>query len=67
MSTHTTPAIEKAARAIVEQEGILDWDTLGENLRDYPRDLARAALAAALDADEIAQMIRTALLGDQAS
>lgn len=47
--THTTPAIQKAAQAIVRTEGILDWDTLNEDLREHPRSLARAALADALD------------------
>lgn len=45
--------IEKAAQAIVREEGVLDWDTMSEPLRDYPRGLARAALAE-ISTDEIA-------------
>lgn len=47
-------AVERAAEAIVRKEGALEWDALSEALRDYPRDLARAALAAALEVEEIA-------------
>jgi hypothetical protein len=49
-----TPAVERAAKAIVREEGILDWDVLSERLRDHPRGLARAALADALDVEEMA-------------
>lgn len=58
MSTETTtPAVDRAAEAIVREEGVLDWDVLSEPLREYPRGQARAALAAALDVEELARAI----------
>lgn len=52
-----TPAVEHAAKAIVREEGILEWDGLSERLRDHPRGLARAALNAALDIQEMARAL----------
>jgi len=49
-----TPAVERAAEAIVREEGVIDWDVLSERLREHPRGQARAALAAALDVEEMA-------------
>jgi hypothetical protein len=55
-----TDAVERAAEAIVREEGILDWDVLSERLRDHPRGLARAGLAAGLDVGDMAQILRQA-------
>lgn len=54
-----TDAVEHAAKAIVREEGILEWDGLSERLRDHPRGLARAALTTALDAVDIAGILLT--------
>lgn len=48
--------IERAAQAIVREEGVLDWDTMSEPLRDYPRGLARTTLAE-ISTGEIARAI----------
>jgi len=59
-----TPAVERAAEAIVREEGVLDWDVLSERLREHPRGQARAALSAALDVEEMARAIDPRAFGD---
>jgi hypothetical protein len=56
----TTPSIERAGEAIVREEGVLDWDVLSEQMREYPCGLAVAALTAALsDPDDPDWLART--------
>jgi hypothetical protein len=63
----TAPAIERAAEAIVREEGVIDWEVLSERLREHPRGQARAALAAALDVPQMASAIVDHLLTDTLS
>lgn len=58
--TAPTPAVERAAEALVLQEGVIDWSVLSESMRDTPRDQVREILTAALtDPDDPDSLART--------